>query len=321
MKLSLIDAEVTYDDFQVPFAKSRRIHVPKIDKSDFIASACSGIYNSESKEIEFTINLDLRLSKFSEIAHIAGIQSALHIKIMERGTLDRDTGDFSSHASGISINHTPSLLAYKNSKKDCKAKPTLAGAIDHVEEFARVGNSLVYICPGKSVELGWMIDKPQNVTKAVIQPDGIVINSADYAHGKVTVKPQKSTDYKLSIDTTACKAVESGVVQVVVVEDGTNLLISAQPSGGGVWTANLPPQLYDPHITMTSIQSVDCLSRSGINLTWTVRKVDINGTVTNFIVTGVPDTPVKVPVAGSWAFFLPVDRQTGNACFNLTVAC
>jgi hypothetical protein len=243
------------------------------------------------------------------------------LTIHESGKLDSQTGDFDTHASSISLNHSNHLLAYRNSKKDCKAKAFLAGAIDNIEKYTRTGNSEVFICPGTKIKLGWRIDGANNVQSAVIQPDGIVIPQQDYAFGSIDVAPTKTTEYYVELKTSECSSVKSSSVQVNVVEAGSKMIVELQPNGV-TWATTLPPELYDPNIHMTSIQWVDCFSLAGWNDSLNVRKVDLDGTVHTFNASGVPSSPRRIQVAGSWAAYYPgTDRTTGATCFSLTVSC
>ena len=170
MTVQLEDAEITYAHVSIPVREKEVISLDRVrvGKESFVLGASRGYWNTKSKEFEIALALKLDHTRYERVASAFGLKAPLHVQISEKGTFDLKTGRFESAATGVRLDNEPSLIQYRNSKKDCNAYPKLACATagSDMQEVVRTGgNSQIWICPSHPAEIGWFIDGNYSVVK------------------------------------------------------------------------------------------------------------------------------------------------------------
>lgn len=157
----------------------------------------------------------------------------------------------------------------------------------------------VVVCPNEEVTLGWITEK---ATSASITD----IGSVPMPTGSRTIVATETKDYKLSVGGDCDR---SATAHVIVVKSGTRFMFSAGKVGelnkGTLhWEAFLSEQFYSPQVKVTSVRLNAPPTVSG----WSVRKIDLDGTVRQFQVNGAFSTPTSqpFPLPGTWSL-LPVN--------------
>jgi len=172
--------------------------------------------------------------------------------------------------------------------------------------------SLVVICPGEEVTLGWMTKEANSATVTDL-------GSVSTPTGSQIITPNESKDYQLKAKGDDCDA--SATANVIVVKAGSHFAFSFMAAGTAReatlhWEANLPELFYSPKVLVTSVRINAPPTLKG----WSVQKVDLNGTVHQFQVGPQFSTPTSQPfqLPGVWKM-VPVDpgELNPNALPNL----
>jgi hypothetical protein len=189
------------------------------------------------------------------------------------------------------------------------------------------GGSIVYICPGEPVTLGWFTSK--DVKTASITTVGDVT----MPFGTTTVYPTTSTTYVLEAKGGECPRTDK--VTVEVITEGQKIQIAGTLVTVGshlkqyYWEAELSSLLYSPEILVTSIKMVPFSDAAwNISPEWQFDKKNTDGSILNFRSKWDFTTPWEareVPLVGIWTFY-PIGGEYPNnppqyANFEVTVKC
>lgn len=166
--------------------------------------------------------------------------------------------------------------------------------------------TMVVVCPGEEITLGWLT---KDATSATVTDLG----SVSMPTGSKTISAVETKDFKLDVKGKDCDA--SATANVIVVKSGQSFTFSA-PAVGTIrdgtlhWETNLPELFYSPKVMVTSVQ----LSAPPTLKGWSVRKIDLDGTIHQFGVTNIATTPTDFPIQlpGHWQL-LPVDASEISA--------
>jgi hypothetical protein len=147
----------------------------------------------------------------------------------------------------------------------------------------------------------------------------------------VTKNPGVSTDYKFTtegevkVGDNFCGGSDTVTVHVITKGEKENLS-ALNISGGLLWEADIPPEIIDPKIMVTSIRSVACPFGNGTysGVIWIYKKTDLNGHIRTGFVSPESTSPDTGSWVGKWEFE-PVTRLSGTKgdqqCFEITVTC
>jgi hypothetical protein len=332
--------------------KSERIRVSStsLSKEVFNLDECKGLFNITTGEISFTVSLVLKHDRFPQLSKL-GIAAPVKIKILEKGKLDLKEGNLETHASTFHVSgghmrrltvhpgesDESSALEFKNKICTCDANITANVVIGNfgANDCSQQNISRVLICKGTPVTLCWKATGNAANTSVVSPVDpmlgignsGAIVPGVDHNFKQ----PVSNTDYTFTTEGGArcdgkyCTDSATVTVDVISTGDTESLLATNYGLNGPcTWTLSIKAIAVDPKIMVTSIRTVSCVGTTAVINNWSLKKVDVDGNISNGIVT-TDFSDFAHPLVGDWYFTLTdgnIECSRGSvACFDVTIKC
>ena len=178
--------------------------------------------------------------------------------------------------------------------------------------------SEVLICPGETAVLYWNVSS--DVTSIKITSEfGTSYGPFTALSGSQNVSPLATTDYTLTVEGN-CNFEKKVTVHVVAGGETQTLIAKGSPETG-VWVVDISPVTTSTSIIVNLIKTLPCTDGSFWNK-WSLKKTDLDSTVTFLDVTDIETSANDIPLVGSWEF-TPKDAtyQKETACFSVTIKC